>query len=621
MKEQKLRMIFNESQQKLSAELGAVQSITAIILLSLFLAALQYICRAAASPTGILSFLAVPLLPLMNALPLICVMLFIYAVTNRIWAGYLAAAVPLFALLTINWFKVYFRSETLSMHDFSLASEAVNIMTGYSFPVPVTLIISIILAAAGFAAVFICVKNAKIPVKQRLLLIIISAAVGVGVYSLCGNRHIYEKLPSFSDEFNDVSEADHKGFLFTFLSNTSAYEYERPHGFDMRTVVGESEPDAVSAPEQRVNIIAVMSEAFFDMEACEDVQFYDGMSPTPNLSRLRADSLWGHILVPGYAGSTASTEFEFLTGINIARLDSAMPVVYKTHVTQNAYSLAQMLSDIGYTTEAFHPGHAWFYNRAAVYPRLGFQNAYFDESFEYSASDLVNYYVSDKITADKITDEFGDHIRSGANNGYFSFTVTIQNHGPYSSNEPELKRLKRTAAMSDDEYNRLCNYANGLYDADALLGRICDYAETTDEPTVVLFFGDHLPYFDAEGLALTHLGLDVNSNTPEAMENRYSTPFIIHGNAAFRAMKNDVCENKEHISSCFLTPELLKYIGLDMPPYFDAISKIENSVSEISGSFYIAAGKHTTSLTPEQERLLTYYDYLSYWALREYTRK
>lgn len=603
-------------------KLNLIQAVTALIILALSLVLCQYIAQSAGGECGIASFFVMPVLPLANALPLICVMLIAFAVTNRVWAGFLTAAVPFYILLTVDWFKVYFRSETLSLHDFSLFSEAADIMTGYDFPVPLPLIAALIISAAVFIAVCGFIRTEKIPIKQRLILIAASAAVGLGgCLGLCCSKAVYDALPSFANEYSDVSIAAHKGFLFTFLSHMSGYEYKPPRGYDIHAVpsIGKSEPDDVSETERPINVIAVMSEAFFDMESCKNAEFYDGMSPAPNLDRLKKDSLWGHILVPGYAGSTASTEFEFLTGINISRLDSAMPVVYKTHVTQSAYSLAQMFDDMGYTTEAFHPGSEWFYNRKAVYPRLGFQNAYFEEDFDYTEADLVNYYVSDEITADKIISEYDDYLRSGADNGYFSFTVTIQNHGPYSADEPEVKRLVRHDGIDDEMYNRLCNYANGLHDADALLGRVCDYAETVDAPTVVVFFGDHLPYFDADGAALEYLGLDVNSQKPTALENRYSTPFIVHGNAAFRAMKHGgTSENIEHISSCFLSAKLLEYMEYDMPPYFEAVRSVSEQVQEISGLFYIAGGKHTKTLTPEQEQALTYYDYLSYWALREY---
>lgn len=599
-------------------EYGIRQSVLIIAVLALFCTVTQYLSSFAGMP----SMLLFPYFTILNAIPLFVVMCIVYSLTNRIWTGFLTTAIPFYILLTVNYFKVYFRSETLSIHDFSLVSEAADIMTGYDFPVPYMIILSVILSVLAFMFVFKFVKSTHISFFKRVLLLFISAVIGISSYfCFYGNPDTYKKLPSLANKFNDVSVAEHKGFLFTFLSHISSYEYNMPDGYDISSVIGENKPDEAPVIDTPINVIAIMSEAFFDMENCGNIEFYDGMSPTPNLSRLRRSSKWGHILVPGYAGSTASTEFEFLTGVNISHIDSAMPVVYKTHVTQDTYSIAQMFKDMGYTTEAFHPGNAWFYNRCAVYPRLGFQNAYFLDDFEYTRDDLINYYLSDDVTADKIISSYSDYLSSGNNNGYFSFTVTIQNHGPYSGKEPEIKRIKNNAGADIDGRNALLNYANGLHDADALLGKVCDYIETVNAPTVLVFFGDHLPYFDADGKNLEAIGLDVNSGTPKALENRYSTPYIIHGNSAFcRLFNGGKPDNgcKDNISSSFLVTELLKYMNIGYSPYFKAVSEIGEHISEISGSFYIADGKHTTELNESQKELLKKYEYLSYWALRDY---
>lgn len=597
-----------------------LQSVVLMLALSLLLV----LCQCMVQSAGAVSMIAIPFLLILNALPLFAVMCVIYSLTNRVWAGFLGAALPFYILLTVNYFKVYFRSETLSVHDFSLATEAANIMTGYKFPVPYALIFTALIIAAAFVFLLRYIRQNNGERKKRLLLLGITVVVSIGAYfGFYSDLSLYKKLPSFANQYNDVSVAEHKGFLFTFLTHTSSYDYKRPDGYDIHSVpqLGSNAPDTVSAQKPPINVIAIMSEAFFDMEACENIEFNDGLSPTPNFNRLKDSSLWGHTLVPGYAGSTASTEFEFLTGVNISHIDSAMPVVYKTHVTQNTYSLAQMFADMGYTTEALHPGNAWFYNRKAVYPRLGFQKAYFIDDFEHTAKDLVNYYLSDDAAADKIISEYENYLSSQKDNGYFSFTVTIQNHGPYSQNEPDIKRIKNNGNIDENGYRLLSNYANGLHDADALLGKVCDYAETVDKPTVVVFFGDHLPYFDAEGRYLDAIGLDVNSNTPEALENRYSTPYIMHGNAAFNSLFGENAPENgrtEHISSSFLGARMLQYMGIEPSPYFKAVNEISKTIQEISGSFYIADGEHTTTLTASQEQVLKNYEYLSYWALRGY---
>lgn len=594
-----------------------------MLLLSAFCVFLEGFTYSGHILSGEASLFICPLLLLFNALPMFLIMCIAYSLTNKIWIGFFTAVLPLNILLTVNYFKVYFRSESLTLHDFSLFSEATNIMKGYDFPIPYSMIFAVVLSILMF--VFVKkIGDKKAKFKHRMILLVVSViSVTVSYAFLYRSEDLYDALPSFANEFNDISLAANKGFVYTFLSKTSAYEYKKPKGYDAEKMIMEK-LDETEMPETPVNVIAIMSEAFFDMEACENAEFFEGQNPTPNLTRLRNDALWGSILVPGYAGSTASTEFEFLTGINISLIDSSMPVVYKTHVTEDAYSIARLFKNMGYTTEAMHAGNEWFYNRKAVYPRLGFDAVHFKEGFDYTNDDLVNYYVSDEVTADKIISEYEDYLNSGGNNGYFSFTVTIQNHGPYNTKKPETIRLKRPDMIDDTGYNTLLNYANGLYDADKLLGRVCDYTDSIDAPTVVVFFGDHLPYFDAEGKNLTYLGLDVNSSTPTATENKYLTPYMIYGNDAFKAMQK--ANNKEimtgktqNISSSYLSSFLLNYMGINSP-YFNEIGKISDNISEISGTFYVSDGEYLSILNTEQSKALDNYKQLSYWALRDYKK-
>ncbi|MCD8391379.1 MAG: LTA synthase family protein [Firmicutes bacterium] len=609
---------------------GILRSVLAMLLLSILCVLLQALIQTANSAAALASTAVMPMILLCNVLPVFLLMCVIYCLTNRVWISFLITALSAFILLTVNYFKVYFRSETLSVFDFSLVSEAADIMTGYSFPIPYTLIAALIIFIAAFILVLKNVTNAKTKPLHRLALFGICAALGIaGYFTIYNGTAVYKVLPSFANEYDDVSVAANKGFIYTFLSHTTQRQYTPPEGYttEAAEAITGGEPDALAGElETPVNVIAVMSEAFFDMESCENIEWYDGMNPMQSFDRLRDDSLWGYISVPGFAGSTASTEFEFLTGINISLIDSSMPVVYKTHVTQKAYSVAQMFKDYGYTTKAMHPGKEWFYNRKAVYPRLGFDSVLFEDDFDYTSEDLIHYYVSDKVTSDKIISEYGDYLENGDGNGYFNFNVTIQNHGPYSTDEPRNYRLKPIDGLDEDGYNLLCNYADGLYDADALLGEICDYAEDLDVPTVVVFFGDHLPFFDSEGEYLTLLGKDVTSDTPEAAQNKYFTPYIIHGNTAF---KNLVAENGgevingrgEDISSSYLASVLIEYMNIDGSPYFEKIGEISQSVQSISGSFYVENGEYTTDLSEESGELLKEYQYLSYWALRDYRKE
>ena len=128
----------------------------------------------------------------------------------------------------------------------------------------------------------------------------------------------------------------------------------------------------------------------------------------------------------------------------------------------------------------------------------------------------VHWYVSDNVTGDLVIDKYKQHLKEHPGQNYFNFTVTIQNHGPYESEFIERSpRIKPMDSMPDDMYNLVNNYLNGVADTVNLLKRVTDYAKGLDEPTVVVFFGDHLPFFDNDFVTYEKAGYDLTGDTIE----------------------------------------------------------------------------------------------------------
>ena len=77
-------------------------------------------------------------------------------------------------------------------------------------------------------------------------------------------------------------------------------------------------------------------------------------------------------------------------------------------------------------------------------------------------------------------------------------------------------------------------YVEGARDADAMLGRLVDYFSATEEPVVLAFWGDHLPYLGDNQLGYRELGSEVAAQE-EDRENilcSYETPYVIWANGA-----------------------------------------------------------------------------------------
>src|SRR5690606_4697628 len=108
--------------------------------------------------------------------------------------------------------------------------------------------------------------------------------------------------------------------------------------------------------------------------------------------------------------------------------------------------------------QAMHPNFGWFYNRRNVNNYLGFQD------FDY----YENKYVA--VGEQPLRDwEFFDYIikdyedNKKKDKPYMNFSVTYQNHGPYSlQKETDIDYLKRQENDHEETYNMINNYFSGI---------------------------------------------------------------------------------------------------------------------------------------------------------------
>ena len=76
----------------------------------------------------------------------------------------------------------------------------------------------------------------------------------------------------------------------------------------------------------------------------------------------------------------------------------------------------------------------------------------------------------------------------------FVFGISVQGHGEYPT-EPLIENPKIRVEGIEDEgtKNRWEYYVNQVYEMDAFAGKLVDEIEKRGEPSVVVFYGDHLP--------------------------------------------------------------------------------------------------------------------------------
>ena len=154
-------------------------------------------------------------------------------------------------------------------------------------------------------------------------------------------------------------------------------------------------------------------------------------------------------------------------------------------------SAAYDLKDYGYATHAIHDHTGKFYGRYLVYPDLGFDSF---TSVEY----MQNIERNPLKWADDscLTGEIKKAMDSTPQQD-FVFAVSVQGHGKYPVDKPiDDTQTITVNGFNEDESVGFEYYVNQIHRMDEFLGELTDELSKSDEPTVLIAYGDHLPKFN-----------------------------------------------------------------------------------------------------------------------------
>ena len=187
-------------------------------------------------------------------------------------------------------------------------------------------------------------------------------------------------------------------------------------------------------------------------------------------------------------------------------------------------SVGYVLGDLGLTAHAVHNNYATFYSRKTVYSNLGFNdftsNEYMDNQ------DDVNEigWMRDRTLIPYI-----DECLEATRNRDFVFVVSVQGHGAYPTEEVlEDPAIEVTGAETEEKNCQWEYYVNSLHEMDQFVKDLIDDVAKRGEPTVIMFYGDHLPT-----MGLSDSDLIVGST--------FQTRYLVWDNIGLTQEKRDIC--------------------------------------------------------------------------------
>ena len=581
-------------------------SLTAAVLLAGGITLLALWCQPNALRSVLSVFRAQPLLIVLNALPVGLVLLAFACLFRNVFFGAAITNFLVCALSIANRIKIEVRDEPVFPRDFALLKEVGQAMNSYTISYPVAAIAVVVGITALLVTLGVFIGGQPFPLARlrgwlgRLLGCAASIAVLAGlIVTVYASNDLYNSF-RVSNAYYIPSVFNELGFPYCFCHQFTTYPVDRPEGFSRSEAEAWESGPSTAGQGKDVHVVMVMNEAFSDLTDSPAFDYGEEDDPLSNLHALEADphALSGHLVVPGFAGGTANTEFDVLTGMQTNALSASTTSSFRV-VNRNLESLFRVFDADGYATSFFHPGDDWFYNRENVYRWLGAERTLFADEME--AVEYKGRWVTDDYMSDLITNELESAVSAGEL--LFHYTTTIQNHMSYTADkygeDYEFPPVPLTISVSDEVETMLRVYTEGVRDADAMLGRLVDTFSAQEEPVVLVYFGDHLPYLGDNQLGYQALGLTQEADW-DALRS-YETTYVIWANdAAAETLDWDAAAEAldlpETISASFLGAAVLELTGRgEETPWFAFLNALRRVSPVVQKQTCVLADGSTVS--------------------------
>ena len=496
----------------------------------------------------------------------------------------------------VNHYVLRFRGRILFPADVTAWRTAANVADGFDYSMDAYIMQAAVLLTAYLFLVLVCPpqkKRARIPLPFAL------AAWGA-VLGYCFAFFCTGALPALGI-YTQQWVTQRNGFLlnFTVALRYSSVEKPADYSHDKVLELMEQYPALEGDPDrQPTNLIVIMNESFADFTVFDD--FEASEDPTPFLHSLEENTVKGWMYAPVTGGGTATVEFEYLTGFS-SLFQPPHTVAYQLYVEEGMPSLAAVAGSQGYETTAFHPYKSSGWNRVLAYDYLDFDRQMYEE-------DVVDPYYIRHYVSDRSDYEMIFRTTREQEGDTFFFNVTMQNHSGYAQGWNNLERtidLPDRLARTDSSARQYFALAR---ESDDALRELIGYYSQQDEPTMIVFFGDHQPPLTNSFYEELY-GKKLSERTTEEVLQQYAVPFFIWTNYDIQEEQDVV------ISPNYLGVLTARLAGLPMTGFMNFLSQLYEELPAVTPvGFVTGDGQYLarSELNEEQRRLLDIYETLNY---------
>lgn len=471
---------------------------------------------------------------------------------------------------------VFFQAKLLDTALFSSIGNLINLKDSMFF---LDVVLILILETVIYKKK-IRIKLNDFKIRSILAVLILALGIAFIFYSYKeANKLMGEGNKTFTSVFDNTFIVSNIGVLnyhafdaYSYVNNTiinkkrlTASEKE---GIK-KTIISKNGDEAdkkMFASQKNKNLIIVQVESMQNLVMDLEVS---GNAVTPNLNEFKKKCLYfPNCYAQVAGGNTADAEFITNNSLYPARVGS----VYFRYVNNQYDSIANNLKKQNYSTYAMHAYKPSFWNRANIYPSMGFDKFYSKQ--DYKMDDVMGWWgLKDQSFLRQSAD-----IVNSSKKPLYSFLVTLTSHYPFSdfSKTTEFSVGEKYQGTVYGDYLKSMNYV------DKSLGMFIKNLEDSGvlNNSILVIYGDH------EGLKNEDIDkiVDLNENFANKDIRTYkmkNIPLMLHLPDDVQADTYDI-----ECGQIDIMPTLSNLMGLS-PGYClgqDLLNSDENKVIFRNGS-------------------------------------
>ena len=463
--------------------------------------------------------------------------------------------------------------------------------------------------------------------KTRILSGIIGAALIVLLWFPTENlkQFYFEKFyPNKTDKEtsndSDIIKTYYKyGFLegvyYFYLKDDviSLNSYSKKEVKNLLNTFDEKNDDSWGQP----NVVIILSESFSDASNLEGIEFDKELLSNIKSYDENLNTEYLNVLSPTYGGASVNTEFEILTGANLSFFNTGYIPYTQLYNNKNGTYLPNLIKEFNnndYTTKYITAWEADSYKSGYVYSKIGVDEKIYGQDLNNPIK--KGMYISDAYMMDVIIDEL---VNKKDDEKKFLFVATGQNHAPYNADRYTKYDIEVTKTnYNEEDTGILKSYAQGVYDTDKELARLYEEISKLDEPTIIVLYGDHLPYIVNNSGENIYLN-DSYFNTDDENLNTlriYTTPAVILANYDIEI------DDLEFINLNYLGSYILNKLDLKIDNYFKYINSTMKDFPVYNRTFiYNDTFQSINDLSHKKQQQFQEIEQVQYYKFFDYDEK